>query len=678
MSAIKTKLRIVVVDDEIIIARTLQEILVDLGHDVPEIAISKEEAIESAKRIMPDLVFMDIRLSGAADGIEAGEYIAIKLGIPVIFLTAYCDEATFSRAKAAKPYGYLIKPVSVRDIQIVTNIAIGRREVERELEQVKRDLQRQAEKTRAIIDSTNEAFVAIDAGGAVIDWNPAAESTFGWSKEEIIGRKIVDTILPQSYRTGFLTGMQQFLQLGVSSFLNTRMELKGLNKQGYEFPVELIISSLTAGDSITFHAFIHDITQRKLQQQTLGEAESRLRRLTSSISDCLWSAHVNSKGKLQYTYFSPVIENLAGRGAEAILAEKRQWRSIVHPDDQGKIENAVTCILSNRVIDTTIQYRIVLADGSIKWVEDKISVENESLQCSMDVHAAKLKPSKDAIKINGVISDITKRKEAEKALKIASQELSRSNTDLEQFAYVASHDLQEPLRKLTNFTGLFLEKYGGTIDDVGRRYLNYVSDGAMRMNILIDDLLAYSRIGRQNDSGSALSLDEVLRDVLNEQRDSIRKFCVSVELDPLPSIKFARTEAYQLFSNLISNAIKFRRDDVPPRISIKCQRSENCWQFTVSDNGIGLNEEYKEEVFVIFRRLHSRAKYPGTGIGLAICKKIVERHGGKISIISAVGNGTSVHFTLPFNSDDTPTLCNGDMHSLPSRENPNLCSVSLM
>jgi len=412
MSAIKTKLRIVVVDDEIIIARTLQEILVDLGHDVPEIAISKEEAIESAKRIMPDLVFMDIRLSGAADGIEAGEYIAIKLGIPVIFLTAYCDEATFSRAKAAKPYGYLIKPVSVRDIQIVTNIAIGRREVERELEQVKRDLQRQAEKTRAIIDSTNEAFVAIDAGGAVIDWNPAAESTFGWSKEEIIGRKIVDTILPQSYRTGFLTGMQQFLQLGVSSFLNTRMELKGLNKQGYEFPVELIISSLTAGDSITFHAFIHDITQRKLQQQTLGEAESRLRRLTSSISDCLWSAHVNSKGKLQYTYFSPVIENLAGRGAEAILAEKRQWRSIVHPDDQGKIENAVTCILSNRVIDTTIQYRIVLADGSIKWVEDKISVENESLQCSMDVHAAKLKPSKDAIKINGVISDITKRKEA--------------------------------------------------------------------------------------------------------------------------------------------------------------------------------------------------------------------------------------------------------------------------
>jgi len=198
------------------------------------------------------------------------------------------------------------------------------------------------------------------------------------------------------------------------------------------------------------------------------------------------------------------------------------------------------------------------------------------------------------------------------------------------------------------------------------------------MNILIDDLLAYSRIGRQNDSGSALSLDEVLRDVLNEQRDSIRKFCVSVELDPLPSIKFARTEAYQLFSNLISNAIKFRRDDVPPRISIKCQRSENCWQFTVSDNGIGLNEEYKEEVFVIFRRLHSRAKYPGTGIGLAICKKIVERHGGKISIISAVGNGTSVHFTLPFNSDDTPTLCNGDMHSLPSRENPNLCSVSLM
>ncbi len=236
----------------------------------------------------------------------------------------------------------------------------------------------------------------------------------------------------------------------------------------------------------------------------------------------------------------------------------------------------------------------------------------------------------------------------EENLQKANNELAHSNFELEQFAYVASHDLQEPLRKVTNFTGLFVETYGSCVDELGVRYLGKVTDGVKRMTGLIDNLLLYSRIGRQNLNEEKESLNQVLGRAIGDQSDTIALTGAKVTVGALPEVCVPRAEIYQLFSNLISNAIKFRREGTPPEVEVRAiQNGQSDWEFVVRDNGIGIEEEYFDQLFIVFRRLNARASYPGTGIGLAICKKVVDRFGGKIWASSLPGSGTEFHFTLP-------------------------------
>jgi signal transduction histidine kinase len=236
--------------------------------------------------------------------------------------------------------------------------------------------------------------------------------------------------------------------------------------------------------------------------------------------------------------------------------------------------------------------------------------------------------------------------QARQALEQSVTELARSNTDLQQFAYVASHDLQEPLRMIASYTQLLAKRYKGQLDADADEFIAYAVDGANRMQRLIQDLLAYARVDTQGQVFAPTSLEAVVGHALDNVRAAVEESRAVVTHDPLPTVMADERQLLQLFQNLLSNALKFRGDQ-PPRVHVSAEQHDHEWRFAVRDNGIGIDPQYADKIFVIFQRLHNTGEYPGTGIGLAICKKIVERHGGGIWLESQPGQGSTFYFTLP-------------------------------
>lgn len=248
--------------------------------------------------------------------------------------------------------------------------------------------------------------------------------------------------------------------------------------------------------------------------------------------------------------------------------------------------------------------------------------------------------------VTSVVRDITERKQAQKALEHHAAELERSNAELEQFAYVASHDLQEPLRTITSYSQLLERRYKGKLDGDALEFIDYVVDGAKRMQELINDLLVYSRVGTRGQEFEPVEMEAVYNRVLANLQVAIEEHRAKISHDPLPKVMADGLQLVQLMQNLIGNAIKFH-GEAPPKVHVSAQVQNQEALFCVSDEGIGFEPQYAERIFQVFQRLHSKRSYPGTGIGLAICKKIVERHGGRIWVDSQLGKGAKFYFTLP-------------------------------
>jgi signal transduction histidine kinase len=254
-----------------------------------------------------------------------------------------------------------------------------------------------------------------------------------------------------------------------------------------------------------------------------------------------------------------------------------------------------------------------------------------------------------SVALRGALKDKDAREERRRTQESLAQkveELARSNADLEQFAYVASHDLQEPLRMVSAYTQLLADRYRGKLDEQADKYINYAVDGAVRIQSLIQDLLAFSRVGRQETAVKITDCNEIVERAVKNLRAAILESGAVVTHGPLPRLMANGLQLEQVFQNLIGNAIKFKGSETPVvRITAAKEGSE--WILAVADNGIGISTEYAESVFIIFNRLHTRTEYPGNGIGLAICKKIIERHGGRIQALPRKGAGTIFSFALP-------------------------------
>jgi PAS domain S-box-containing protein len=260
----------------------------------------------------------------------------------------------------------------------------------------------------------------------------------------------------------------------------------------------------------------------------------------------------------------------------------------------------------------------------------------------------------DGARIGAVVSlhDVTERRQAAATIAGKADALERSNKELERFAYVASHDLQEPLRMVSSYTQLLARRYKGRLDQDADEFIAFAVDGAARMQRLIEDLLAYSRVTSRGKPFEATSCEEAFDRAVANLHLRIEELSGEVTRGPLPKVLADPTQVEQLFQNLIGNALKFRRRDVPPKVHLAAERDGDEWHFSVRDNGIGIDKEYFDRVFVMFQRLHTADEYEGTGIGLTICRRIVERHGGHIWIESVPGSGTTMHFTWPASTSE--------------------------
>ncbi|MDZ4251571.1 MAG: ATP-binding protein [Sulfuritalea sp.] len=310
--------------------------------------------------------------------------------------------------------------------------------------------------------------------------------------------------------------------------------------------------------------------------------------------------------------------------AARVMAERRE----IYGCRKDGSEFPAEASIAKLVLDTGLVFTVILRDVTARKAA-----------------AAALQRAHDELEIR-VRERTAELRDSNRRLAQQARELARSNADLEQFAYVASHDLQEPLRMVASYTQLLVKRYRGRIDADADDFLNYIVDGALRMQRLINDLLAFSRVGTRGGKPEPTSLATVMQRVRTNLKAGIDESRAVIRVDELPTVWADATQMELLLQNLVSNAIKFRRA-VPPAIHVAARREGGAWQIEVADQGIGIDAQYAERIFVIFQRLHTAADYPGTGIGLAICKRIVERHGGRIWVSSEPGEGSSFCFTLP-------------------------------
>jgi PAS domain S-box-containing protein len=370
---------------------------------------------------------------------------------------------------------------------------------------------------------------------------------------------------------------------------------------------------------------ISDVTGRRNAEQALRDSEERFRQTFQLAASGICEV-VDGR----FMRVNRSLCEILGYAEDHLLG--MTVKEVSHPEDRDVTDTERLRIHAGEIDSARFEKRYVRADGRVVWCELAIALVR-----SVDGH-----PLYEI----AVFDDVTERKQGEAALREAHEELKRSNAELEQFAYVASHDLQEPLRMVSSYTQLLMRRYGDRLDGDAREFTAYIVDGATRMKQLIEDLLAYSRVGTKGKEFKPVPVESALRRAIVNLRAAIEESGAAVTYDTLPVVQGDDTQIAQLFQNLIGNALKFRSASVP-RIHVSCIQRQTEHEIVVVDNGIGIEAQYFERIFMVFQRLHNKGEYPGTGIGLAICKKVVERHGGRIWVESKPNEGSAFHFTLP-------------------------------
>jgi PAS domain S-box-containing protein len=351
------------------------------------------------------------------------------------------------------------------------------------------------------------------------------------------------------------------------------------------------------------------------------------------------------RGLLESAPDAIVITSSTGR----IVLVNRQLEEMFGYQRHELLDHPVETLMPERFRDAHLEHRAQYAyDPQTRNMGGGLELyglRKDGSEFSVEVSLSPL-VSDEGMLVSSAIRDVTKRKQTEDALRQLAADLARSNAELEQFAYVASHDLQEPLRAVSGCVQLLQQRYQGQLDAQADELIAHTVDGSSRMQTLIRDLLAYARVSTRGRELEPIDSETILKEALSNLTTVIQESRGVVTHGPLPTVAADPTQLLQVFQNLVGNALKYRGNR-PPEVRIDAEHRAGAWQFTVRDNGIGIEPQYFERIFGIFQRLHTRKEYPGTGIGLALCKKIIERHGGRIWVASQSGDGSAFCFTIP-------------------------------
>ncbi|MGH7886205.1 MAG: PAS domain S-box protein [Thermodesulfobacteriota bacterium] len=615
-------------------------------------------------------------------------------------LTQIIEEREYLNKKLQTSYNEIETKVKERTSSLEQVIEALRIEIQQH-KKTQEDLNNSEKMYQDLYDNAPDMYASVDSESAnIIQCNNTLSLATGYTKDEIMGMKIFDLYHPDCH-LGVNEAFNQFITNG--EVHNKELQIK--RKNDSRIDVSLNVSSIRDEDGkiIRSRSSWRDISEQKILEKKLHETITKLSKKSSfekilrSIGQSVHNS-IDPQIVLDNTVQS-LLENLSGiisacvyiadENTAYIKAQKGlpEWylkRAGELPRPRGFTWKT---IIENKLIycPDIDQDQVIGPAGKMlgtkSYISIPINIENKTIGALIlhslsknafdpdHIDLIKIAASQIEVAFNNAqkADDLLNSREELKALNESleqkvnqrtmelstfAEELKNSNKELEQFAYVASHDLQEPLRKVKSFTELFASKYKGNIDEKADQYINFIVDGSARMQALISDLLEYSRVGRKNEDFSEVNLNETVNKVIFSLEIIIHENNAKIECGLLPNLKINENDIYRVLLNLINNAIKFKKTDTNPIIKISSEKTNDAYIISVKDNGIGIEEQYLSKIFGIFERLHTRMEYPGTGIGLAICKKIIEKCEGRIWVESKKNEGTSFYFSIPIKGID--------------------------
>ncbi|MDO8962923.1 MAG: PAS domain S-box protein [Coriobacteriia bacterium] len=466
----------------------------------------------------------------------------------------------------------------------------------------------------------NDAILVVDTDRRLVEANDAAVQLYGYGREVLLGM-CLDDLRSADEDPSTVADFERIMAERIARF-----ETSHTRRDGIALTVEVSARVVESSEGDLIVAIVRDVTRERIEAEELRSTREFLEKLVdyANAPIIVWSPD----GTI--TRFNHAFERLTGTDAVEIVGKPL---GVLFPDESREASLALIARTLEGEAWETVEIPVRNADGTART----------ALWNSANVYAD------DGTTLLATIAqgqDVTDRVAAERVLRRRTEDLTRSNSELEQFAYVASHDLQEPLRMIASYTQLLQKRYAGRLDADADEFIAYAVDGATRMQTLINELLAFSRVGTRTGSFARTDLDDLMSRVASSLSGLIAEAGATLRYESLPSIVCDGGQIERVLQNLVGNALKFRGDR-SPEVVVSAERGDGEWLLSVVDNGIGIEAQYQERVFVIFQRLHARSEYEGTGMGLAICKRIIERHGGRLWVESEPGQGSTFHFTIP-------------------------------
>ncbi len=629
-----SEIKILVVDDQPSNLRFLSELLTAQGYQVYR-AICGQLALTAAIAHCPDLILLDVRMP-EMNGYEVClrlKATAETAQIPVIFLSVLDDINDKLQAFRVGGADYIAKPFQVEEVLARIDKQVSLQKLQQQLKEQNAQLQQSQSLLASILNSSLDGVVAYSAvrnsQGNIVDFqwlliNPAAEKVSGRRFNEIVGKYLLAEI-PEVGSNGLFDLYVSVVETGESVDQDFFYE----HDRDTSAWLHIVAVKLNDGLAVTFR----NITDRKRAEIALRESEERFRAIFEQTAVGIAKTALCG----QFIRVNPGFCQIV-RYAESDLLQQN-WEAITHPDDIEADGQYVRLLLSGEIETFSREKRLICKDEEVCWANVTVSAMRDAEGTAQYLICA--------------IEDISERKLVQELLQSSletqtryAQELTRSNTELEQFAYVASHDLQAPLGTIAGYAQLLERRCHNQLDAQGNKFIGNIVNSCVRMQALIDDLLEYSRVGRSQKPFDLIDCNQVFEDACANLQLAIRKNQASVTRGDLPLVIGDSFQLLQLFQNLIDNAIKYR-SSLAPVVVFGASRQGDNWVFSVQDNGIGIPEQYHPRIFQIFQRLHTQKEYSGTGIGLAICQRIVDRHGGRLWVESELDRGSTFYFSVP-------------------------------